>query len=110
MPLARDRPLGVRVPDAIGEVDDPDDRAVLELVRGWRLSTCELLHGHVAVDFEGAACVDQEWATVVRGPTAVLDVLAAMDNRPGPGLTDGKHARVVSRHSSVWAGLAPRPS
>ena len=84
--MVSDRPLRIKALPAVHEFNDADDRAVYELAGRRRWVGGVLLDGLVPVGFEGAAGMDQQPAAMLREPAAVLDVLAAVDDRPRPGL------------------------
>lgn len=46
--------------------------------------------------------MDQQRTAVSRWPTPVLNVLAAVNDRPGPRLAHGQYTYFVGRHRQVW--------
>lgn len=86
---------------AIGKNHGADDAAVQQVVAIWQRQASfravqqrlrELITGHTF------GCMHQEPATILGVPTAVLDVLAAVDDQPGSGLADLKcfHAAIAA--------------
>lgn len=77
----------------VDELDFADDAAALELVEGWEAHASSSGEGSgVGVFLTGHAFggVDEEATAKLGGPGAVLDVLAAVDDEPGPWLADGE--------------------
>lgn len=83
-------------PGAVDQFDTPDDPAALklmnvgQLVNGLLQTEAVLIFGDPVPSFqvEGQGGMDKETASEARRPGSVLDDLAAVDDRPGPGLFD----------------------
>jgi hypothetical protein len=52
----------------------------------------------VSVPFERQPSMDQERSTILRSPAPILDVLAAIDDRPSPGLLNRQDASLCHDH------------
>ena len=98
MPSTPLGPRGPRVLYAVDELNDTKDCAVFE---GFEFGTSFGRKAHyllVSVPFERQSSMDQERSTILRGPAPILDVLAAVDDRPSPGLLNRQDASLCHDH------------